>query len=161
MDVKVNNTDYISCLCRMQLIFIYFVLTVTFQKKSRLRVFILYWLSDSKKSLERVFQKSLCHPNMAMVIDDRMDVWDEKDKRRVPGLQPISRPWRQGNTSEYECLFILISLDNRSGLVRPVACILTDQVAHGRGVLEILRNTISKVHQGFFRFIYKTNECHL
>jgi RNA polymerase II C-terminal domain phosphatase-like 1/2 len=47
-------------------------------------------MSDSKKSLEHVFQESLCHPNMAMVIDDRMDVWDEKDKRRVHNLPPYN-----------------------------------------------------------------------
>ena len=33
-----------------------------------------------------MFKKSLCHPNMTMVIDDNMDVWDDKDKRRVYNL---------------------------------------------------------------------------
>ncbi|CAM0958954.1 unnamed protein product [Alopecurus aequalis] len=77
--------------------------------------------SDSKKSLERVFQESLCHPNMAMVIDDRMDVWDEKDRRRVHNL-PAYNP----------------SVDPK------------DKVVKGHRVLQILRKKILKVHQGFF-----------
>uniref|UniRef100_M8CJX2 protein-serine/threonine phosphatase n=1 Tax=Aegilops tauschii TaxID=37682 RepID=M8CJX2_AEGTA len=50
---------------------------------------------DCKKSLERVFQDSLCHPSMAMVLDDRRDVWDERDKRRVfvaPPYKPLVDP---------------------------------------------------------------------
>ena len=52
-------------------------------------------MSDSKKSLERVFQDSLCHPSMAMVLDDRRDVWDERDRHRVmlpPGYKPLVAP---------------------------------------------------------------------
>uniref|UniRef100_A0ACD5UG43 Uncharacterized protein n=1 Tax=Avena sativa TaxID=4498 RepID=A0ACD5UG43_AVESA len=76
---------------------------------------------DSKKSLEHVFQESLCHPNMTMVIDDRMDVWDEKDKRRVHNL-PAYNP-----------------------SVAP-----EDKVAHGLSVLQIVRTVTWNVRRGFF-----------
>ncbi|CAM0878975.1 unnamed protein product [Alopecurus aequalis] len=76
---------------------------------------------ESKKSLERVFQDSLCHPNMAMVIDDRRDAWDEKDKRRVHKL-PAYNP----------------SVDPE------------DKVPHGPSVLQIVRNVTLKTRQQFF-----------
>lgn len=75
----------------------------------------------SKKSLKRVFQRSSCHPNMAMVIDDRMNVWDDKDKRRVHNLPPYT----------------------------PSVC-PEDKVVNGCYVLQILRDYISEVHKGFF-----------
>ncbi|GMH30049.1 hypothetical protein Nepgr_031892 [Nepenthes gracilis] len=51
--------------------------------------------SGSKKSLLNVFQDGLCHPNMAMVIDDRSKVWEDKDQPRVhvvPAFTPYYAP---------------------------------------------------------------------
>lgn len=42
-----------------------------------------------------VFQDGLCHPRMALVIDDRLKVWDEKDQPRVhvvPAFAPYYAP---------------------------------------------------------------------
>ncbi|KAH0901831.1 hypothetical protein HID58_041334 [Brassica napus] len=39
--------------------------------------------SGFKKSLFNVFLNATCHPKMALVIDDRREVWDEKDQPRV------------------------------------------------------------------------------
>jgi len=49
----------------------------------------------SKKSLLNVFHDGSCHPGMALVIDDRLKVWDEKDQRRVhvvPAFAPYYAP---------------------------------------------------------------------
>ena len=125
-------------------------------------LFILYGLSDSRKSLKRVFKKSLCHPNLTMVIDDNMDVWHDKDWRRVHNL-PAYNPLVSPEDKVIDCIWMHPYLDlseNRSGLVLHVACILTDQGVHGRGVLHILRDIISRKHRGFFRFIYKNTIQH-
>lgn len=42
-----------------------------------------------------VFQESLCHPKMALVIDDRLKVWDDRDQPRVhvvPAFAPYYAP---------------------------------------------------------------------
>ncbi|KAK6943513.1 FCP1 homology domain [Dillenia turbinata] len=52
-------------------------------------------LERGKKSLLTVFQNGICHPNMAMVIDDRMKVWEDKDQPRVhvvPAFAPYYAP---------------------------------------------------------------------
>ncbi|VFQ58908.1 unnamed protein product [Cuscuta campestris] len=51
--------------------------------------------SGMKKSLFNVFQDGSCHPKMALVIDDRLKVWDEKDQPRVhvvPAFAPYYAP---------------------------------------------------------------------
>ncbi|CAN6724099.1 unnamed protein product [Malus baccata var. baccata] len=51
--------------------------------------------SGSKKSLLNVFQQGVCHPKMAMVIDDRSNVWEDKDQPRVhvvPAFSPYYAP---------------------------------------------------------------------
>ena len=40
-------------------------------------------ITGFKKSLFNVFLNATCHPKMALVIDDRREVWDEKDQPRV------------------------------------------------------------------------------
>ena len=37
----------------------------------------------SKKSLINVFQDGVCHSKMAMVINDRLKAWEDKDQPRV------------------------------------------------------------------------------
>ncbi|XP_050203835.1 RNA polymerase II C-terminal domain phosphatase-like 2 [Mercurialis annua] len=51
--------------------------------------------SGSRKSLTNVFQDGTCHPKMAMVIDDRSKVWEDKDQPRVhvvPAFTPYYAP---------------------------------------------------------------------
>ncbi|CAN4115926.1 unnamed protein product [Withania somnifera] len=51
--------------------------------------------SGSKKSLLTVFQNGHCHPKLAMVIDDRLKVWEDKDQPRVhvvPAFTPYYAP---------------------------------------------------------------------
>lgn len=48
-----------------------------------------------RKSLFHVFQDGNCHPKMALVIDDRLKVWDEQDQQRVhvvPAFTPYFAP---------------------------------------------------------------------
>ncbi|XP_075474188.1 RNA polymerase II C-terminal domain phosphatase-like 2 isoform X1 [Primulina tabacum] len=44
----------------------------------------------ARKSLLNVFQDGKCHPKMAMVIDDRLKVWEEKDQPRVHVVPPFT-----------------------------------------------------------------------
>ncbi|XP_056859097.1 RNA polymerase II C-terminal domain phosphatase-like 1 isoform X2 [Raphanus sativus] len=46
--------------------------------------------SGFKKSLFNVFLNATCHPKMAMVIDDRREVWDENDQPRVHVVRAFS-----------------------------------------------------------------------
>ncbi|KAJ0979615.1 hypothetical protein J5N97_015089 [Dioscorea zingiberensis] len=46
--------------------------------------------SGYRKSLLQVFQDGIFHPKMAMVIDDRMKVWDDKDQPRVHVVPPFA-----------------------------------------------------------------------
>lgn len=42
-----------------------------------------------------MFLDGTCHPKMALVIDDRLKVWDEKDQPRVhvvPAFAPYYSP---------------------------------------------------------------------
>ncbi|GJN21680.1 hypothetical protein PR202_gb09181 [Eleusine coracana subsp. coracana] len=55
-----------------------------------------------KKSLLNVFHDGSCHPGMAVVIDDRLKVWDEKDQSRVhvvPAFTPYYAPQAEANCS--------------------------------------------------------------
>lgn len=47
-------------------------------------------LAGHRKSLLQVFQDRIFHPKMAMVIDDRMKVWDDKDQLRVHVVPPFA-----------------------------------------------------------------------
>ncbi|KAJ9565942.1 hypothetical protein OSB04_001908 [Centaurea solstitialis] len=58
--------------------------------------------SGLKKSLFNVFQDGNCHPKMALVIDDRLKVWDEKDQPRVhvvPAFAPYYAPQAEANSA--------------------------------------------------------------
>lgn len=57
--------------------------------------FLFVQFSGSRKSLPNVFQDGMCHPKMAMVIDDRSKVWEDKDQPRVhvvPAFTPYYAP---------------------------------------------------------------------
>ncbi|KAM3388267.1 hypothetical protein ACQJBY_010817 [Aegilops geniculata] len=56
--------------------------------------------SGFKKSLLNVFHDGSCHPGMALVIDDRLKVWEEKDQCRVhvvPAFSPYYAPQAEAN----------------------------------------------------------------
>ncbi|KAJ3706529.1 hypothetical protein LUZ61_010234 [Rhynchospora tenuis] len=58
--------------------------------------------AGTKKSLQGVFQDGTCHPKMALVIDDRLKVWDEKDQCRVhvvPAFAPYYAPQAEANST--------------------------------------------------------------
>ncbi|KDP20941.1 hypothetical protein JCGZ_21412 [Jatropha curcas] len=58
--------------------------------------------SGLRKSLFNVFQDGVCHPKMALVIDDRLKVWDEKDQPRVhvvPAFAPYYAPQAEANNA--------------------------------------------------------------
>ncbi|CAL0309356.1 unnamed protein product [Lupinus luteus] len=58
--------------------------------------------SGLKKSLFNVFQDGSCHPKMALVIDDRLKVWDEKDQPRVhvvPAFAPYYAPQAEASNA--------------------------------------------------------------
>ncbi|XP_024992571.1 RNA polymerase II C-terminal domain phosphatase-like 1 isoform X2 [Cynara cardunculus var. scolymus] len=69
---------------------------------SNLIVILISILSGLKKSLFNVFQDGNCHPKMALVIDDRLKVWDEKDQPRVhvvPAFAPYYAPQAEANSA--------------------------------------------------------------
>lgn len=58
--------------------------------------------SGCRKSLFHVFQDGNCHPKMALVIDDRLKVWDEQDQQRVhvvPAFTPYFAPQAEANNT--------------------------------------------------------------
>jgi NLI interacting factor-like phosphatase len=69
--------------------------------------------AGTRKSLQGVFQYGTCHPKMALVIDDRLKVWDEKDQCRVhvvPAFAPYYAPQAEViliYISSLCCLFVI------------------------------------------------------
>lgn len=69
-----------------------------------------------RKSLFNVFQDGTCHPKMALVIDDRLKVWDEKDQPRVhvvPAFSPYYAPQAEVNFMNLLMLLDLTFLSSR------------------------------------------------
>lgn len=65
--------------------------------------------AGSRKSLFNVFQDGMCHPKMAMVIDDRSKVWEDWDQPRVhvvPAFSPYFAP--QAEVLIYICLLLAV-----------------------------------------------------
>ncbi|KAL3689158.1 hypothetical protein R1sor_015467 [Riccia sorocarpa] len=57
--------------------------------------------SGNKKSLVNVFPHHRCHPKMAMVVDDRLKVWEDVDQPRVhvvPAFAPYYAPQAETNS---------------------------------------------------------------
>lgn len=65
-------------------------------------------LIGSRKSLFNVFQDGTCHPKMALVIDDRLKVWDEKDQPRVH-VVPAFAPYYAPQAEVFTTCFYLFS----------------------------------------------------
>ncbi|TKY71675.1 RNA polymerase II C-terminal domain phosphatase 1 [Spatholobus suberectus] len=78
--------------------------------------------SGLKKSLFNVFQDGLCHPKMALVIDDRLKVWDEKDQPRVhvvPAFAPYYAPQAESsNAVPILCLARNVACNVRGGFFK-------------------------------------------
>ncbi|CAH8269724.1 unnamed protein product [Arabidopsis lyrata] len=91
---------------------------------------------DAKKSLLSVFNGGICHPKMAMVIDDRIKVWEDKDQPRVhvvPAYLPYYAP--QAETA----------------LLVPILCVARNVACNVRGYFfkefdESLMSSISLVY---------------
>ncbi|KAJ1280124.1 hypothetical protein BS78_04G207700 [Paspalum vaginatum] len=78
--------------------------------------------SGSKKSLLNVFHDGSCHPGMALVIDDRLKVWDEKDQSRVhvvPAFTPYYAPQAEANcTIPVLCVARNVACNVRGGFFK-------------------------------------------
>ncbi|KAL8152772.1 hypothetical protein V2J09_010532 [Rumex salicifolius] len=78
--------------------------------------------SGSKKSLLNVFQDGICHPNLAMVIDDRMNVWEDKDQPRVhvvPAFAPYYAPQAEtANAVPVLCVARNVACNIRGGFFK-------------------------------------------
>ncbi|VAH66070.1 unnamed protein product [Triticum turgidum subsp. durum] len=78
--------------------------------------------AGSKKSLQHVFREGGCHPKMAMVIDDRLQVWDEKDQHRVhvvPAYAPYYAPQAEmANAVPVLCVARNVACNVRGGFFR-------------------------------------------
>ncbi|KAI5657039.1 hypothetical protein M9H77_25832 [Catharanthus roseus] len=78
--------------------------------------------SGLRKSLFNVFQDGNCHPKMALVIDDRLKVWDEKDQPRVhvvPAFAPYYAPQAEvNNTIPVLCVARNVACNVRGGFFK-------------------------------------------
>ncbi|XP_078159971.1 CDPK adapter, putative (DUF1423) isoform X3 [Carex rostrata] len=67
---------------------------------SQLHSQIMCLKANSCRSLQDIFHYRQCHPKMSLVIDNRVDVWDEKDQSRVhvvPTFSPYSTTQEEAN----------------------------------------------------------------
>ncbi|KAK1365497.1 Protein-serine/threonine phosphatase [Heracleum sosnowskyi] len=78
--------------------------------------------SGARKSLLNVFKDGNCHPKMAMVIDDRMKVWDDKDQSRVhvvPAFTPYYAPHAEtANAVPVLCVARNVACNVRGGFFK-------------------------------------------
>ncbi|KGN49212.1 RNA polymerase II C-terminal domain phosphatase-like 1 [Cucumis sativus] len=89
--------------------------------------------SGSRKSLFNVFQDGFCHPKMALVIDDRLKVWDEKDQPRVhvvPAFAPYYAPNAEGNNAiPVLCVARNVACNVRGGFFKEFDDILLQKIS--------------------------------
>ncbi|XP_020553536.1 RNA polymerase II C-terminal domain phosphatase-like 2 isoform X1 [Sesamum indicum] len=78
--------------------------------------------SGARKSLLNVFHDANCHPKMAMVIDDRLKVWEEKDQPRVhvvPAFTPYYAPQAEtANAVPVLCVARNVACNVRGGFFK-------------------------------------------
>ncbi|KAH6769245.1 carboxyl-terminal domain phosphatase-like 2 [Perilla frutescens var. frutescens] len=78
--------------------------------------------SGARKSLLNVFQGGNCHPKMAMVIDDRLKVWEDKDQPRVhvvPAFTPYYAPQAEtANAVPVLCVARNVACNVRGGFFK-------------------------------------------
>ncbi|XP_042475641.1 RNA polymerase II C-terminal domain phosphatase-like 2 isoform X2 [Macadamia integrifolia] len=78
--------------------------------------------SGLRKSLLNVFQDGICHSKMAMVIDDRLKVWEDKDQPRVhvvPAFTPYYAPQAEtANAVPVLCVARNVACNVRGGFFK-------------------------------------------
>ncbi|XP_059462490.1 RNA polymerase II C-terminal domain phosphatase-like 2 isoform X2 [Corylus avellana] len=104
---------------------------------NKLRDRVICVKSGSRKSLLNVFRDGMCHPKMAMVIDDRSKVWEDKDQPRVhvvPAFTPYFAP--QAETA----------------LAVPVLCVARNVACNVRGYFfkEFDENLLRRISEVFY-----------
>lgn len=85
-----------------------------------------------KKSLFNVFLDATCHPKMALVIDDRLKVWDEKDQPRVyvvPAFAPYYSPQSESAATPILCVTRNVACGVRGGFFRDFDDSLLQRIA--------------------------------
>ncbi|KAL1201800.1 RNA polymerase II C-terminal domain phosphatase-like 1 [Cardamine amara subsp. amara] len=85
-----------------------------------------------KKSLFNVFLDGTCHPKMALVIDDRLKVWDEKDQPRVhvvPAFAPYYSPQAEAAATPVLCVARNVACGVRGGFFRDFDDSLLQRIA--------------------------------
>lgn len=75
-----------------------------------------------KKSLLNVFRSGICHPKIAMVIDDRLKVWEDRDQSRVhvvPAFAPYYAPLEEkGQPVPILCIARNVACNVRGGFFK-------------------------------------------
>ncbi|KAM0072582.1 putative protein-serine/threonine phosphatase [Helianthus debilis subsp. tardiflorus] len=106
--------------------------------------------SGLKKSLFNVFQDGNCHPKMALVIDDRLKVWDERDQPRVhvvPAFAPYYAPQAEANSAvPILCVARNVACNVRGGFFKEFDDVLLqriNEVAHEDEIKDILPPDVS------------------
>ncbi|KAK8971810.1 hypothetical protein V6N11_028194 [Hibiscus sabdariffa] len=92
--------------------------------------------SGSRKSLLNVFRDGKCHPQMAMVIDDRSKVWEDKDQPRVHVVPPFA-PYYAPQAETANAV--------------PVLCVARNVACNARGLFfkEFDENVLRKLSEVF------------
>ncbi|KAI7735218.1 hypothetical protein M8C21_014680 [Ambrosia artemisiifolia] len=92
------------------------VMVLTLEKNHETR------FDRARKSLLNVFKDRNCHPRMAMVIDDRLKVWEEKDQPRVhvvPAFTPYYAPQAEtANAVPVLCVARNVACNVRGGFFK-------------------------------------------
>ncbi|KAK8371613.1 hypothetical protein V6Z11_A01G254600 [Gossypium hirsutum] len=93
--------------------------------------------SGSRKSLLNVFRDGKCHPQMAMVIDDRSKVWEDKDQPRVHVVPPFA-PYYAPQAETANAV--------------PVLCVARNVACNARGLFfkEFDENVLRKMSEVFY-----------
>lgn len=78
--------------------------------------------SGARKSLPSVFRDGICHPKLAMVIDDRLKVWEDDDQPRVhvvPAFTPYYAPQAEtANAVPVLCVARNVACNVRAGFFK-------------------------------------------
>ncbi|XVE76532.1 hypothetical protein DITRI_Ditri12bG0181300 [Diplodiscus trichospermus] len=92
---------------------------------------------SSRKSLLNVFRDGKCHPQMAMVIDDRSKVWEDKDQPRVHVVPPFA-PYYAPQAETANAV--------------PVLCVARNVACNVRGLFfkEFDENVLRKISEVFY-----------
>ncbi|TYH32548.1 hypothetical protein ES288_A01G260700v1 [Gossypium darwinii] len=93
--------------------------------------------SGSRKSLLNVFRDGKCHPQLAMVIDDRSKVWEDKDQPRVHVVPPFA-PYYAPQAETANAV--------------PVLCVARNVACNARGLFfkEFDENVLRKMSEVFY-----------